>query len=60
MRIVKRASGTTSSIPPFASWGWRKKVRKQEIRKLFEKIMTENISILVKEIDIQVQEAQIR
>ena len=30
----------------------------QEIENLFEKIMTENFPILVKEIDIQVQEAQ--
>ena len=32
--------------------------RKQEIGYLFEKIMTENLPNLVKEIDIQVQEAQ--
>ena len=30
----------------------------QEIKNLFEKIMKENLSNLVKEIDIQVQEAQ--
>ena len=30
----------------------------QEIKNLFEKIMKENIHSLVKEIDIQVQEAQ--
>ena len=32
--------------------------REQEIRSLFEKIMKENLPNLVKEIDIQVQEAQ--
>ena len=32
--------------------------RQKEIRNLFEKIMTENFPNLVKEIDIQVQEAQ--
>ena len=32
--------------------------REQEIEKLFEKIMKENFPNLVKEIDIQVQEAQ--
>ena len=32
--------------------------KKQEIRNLFEKIMKENYPHLVKEIDVQVQEAQ--
>ena len=32
--------------------------KKQEIRNLFEKIMKENVPNLVKEIDMQVQEAQ--
>ena len=32
--------------------------KKQEIEKLFEKIMKENFLHLVKEIDMQVQEAQ--
>ena len=32
--------------------------KRQEIRNLFEKIMKENVPSLVKEIDMQVQEAQ--
>ena len=32
--------------------------KEQEIENLFEKMMTENLPNLVKEIDIQVQEAQ--
>ena len=36
----------------------RRREREQEIGNLFEKIITENFPNLVKEIDIQVQEAQ--
>ena len=32
--------------------------REQEIENLFERIMTENISNLMKDIDMQIQEAQ--
>ncbi|KAF6074957.1 hypothetical protein HJG60_009367 [Phyllostomus discolor] len=59
MRIVCGNSGATSSIPTFTSWGVRRKrQRMQEIENLFEKLMTENFPNLVKEIDIQVPEAQ--
>ena len=37
------------------SVGWR---REKEIENLFEKIMIENFTYLVKEIDVQVQEVQ--
>ena len=36
----------------------RRREEEQEIENLFEKIMEENFPILVKDIDIQVQEAQ--
>ena len=57
-RIVQGTSGTTSNVPTFASWMCWKEEREQEIGNLFEKIMTENFSDLVRTIDISVQEAQ--
>ena len=38
--------------------GVPEKERKQDIKNIFEEIMTENFPYLVKEIDLQVQEAQ--
>ena len=60
MRIVSAASGTTSRGSTFihiigVPEGEEKE---QENRNLFEKIMKENFPNLVKEIDMQVQEAQ--
>ena len=59
MRIVQivPASGTTLRGPTFASEGCQKeKIKKLEI--YLKKIVKENFLNLVKEIDIQVQEAQ--
>ena len=59
MRIVQTASGTTSRGPIFVSEGIPEGEQKeQEIGNLFEKIMEENFPNLLKEIHIQVQEAQ--
>ena len=54
MRILQAASGTTSKGPTFSS----EEEKEQEIGNLFEKIMKENFPSLVKEWDVQVQEAQ--
>ena len=48
-------SGTTLNIP---TSGVPEEKEEQEIENLFEKIMKENLPNSVKEIDIQVQEAQ--
>ena len=42
----------------FTSLGFQKEKREQEIENVFEKVIRENLPNLVKEIDIQVQEAQ--
>ena len=57
MKIVLGASGTTSSSLT-CTIGVPEEEKEQEIGNLFEKIMKENFPNLVKEIDIQVQEAQ--
>ena len=50
--------GTTSSIPTFTEYGCWKEEREKGLENLFEKIMTESLPNLVKEIDIQVLEVQ--
>ena len=63
MRIVKETSATMSSIPTLTSWGcWKEKRESKELKIYLKiimgKIMREAFLNLVKEIDIQVQEAQ--
>ena len=58
MRIGLGASGTYPNMPTSKSQGHRQEKRKQEIANLLEKILKENSPNLVKEIDMQVQEAQ--
>ena len=58
IRIVLGASGTLI-IPTFTSWGCQKVKRKNKKLEIYwKKIMKENIPNLIKEIDLQVQEAQ--
>ena len=59
MRIVQVASETTPKKSNIRIIGVPEGEKKeQEIGNLFEKIMKENFPNLVKEIDMQVQEAQ--
>ena len=58
MRILNEASGTTSNVSTFASWEYQKEKREQGVENICEKIMMENCSTLVKEIDIEVQKVQ--
>ena len=59
MRTVQGAAGTSPNIPTSESYGCQKENKKsKKLKNLFEKIMKENFPNLMKEIDIQVQEAQ--
>ena len=52
-QLLKQLQG-----PTFTSQGGQKEKTKQEIGNLFQKIVKENFPNLVKEVDMQVQEAQ--
>ena len=58
MRVVKAASGTTKKSNIRIIGVPEGEEKEQEIGNLSEKIMKENFSNLVKEIDMQIQEAQ--
>ena len=59
MKISLGTSGTSPNVPESESQGYKKEKRKnKKLKTYLKKIMKENFPNLVKEIDIQVQEAQ--
>ena len=58
MRTVQGAAGTSPNIPTSESQGCQKKRKSKKLKTYLKKLMKENSPNLVKELDIQAQEAQ--